>query len=233
MKFGELKTIVENKLVDSFIKNELKSDLKVFNKIIKEDKSFGKMMVKYDSLLENKGYDKDVATFMFDEVISELKSLTLKESTVNTIVKWSEGIKCENKYIEIDEFITSDDFEKKFKIKKSIIEGLTKKPTIKESVKLPISSLVKVANNTIKKHLDTLNESDREKVMEVLKSEDILKEKFNELKENTISTINSMISESDESVKSTLSETVKKIESTEFSKKEYVKLLTLNEGLKK
>jgi len=233
MKFGELKTIVENKLVDSFIKNELKSDLKVFNKIIKEDKSFGKMMMKYDSLLENKGYDKDVATFMFDEIISDLKSITLKESTIQTILKWSKGIQCENKYSDIDEFITSDDFEKKFKIKKGIVEGLSKKPKIKESVKLPISSLVKVANNTIKKHLDTLNESDREKVMEVLKSEDILKEKFKELKENTISTINSMISESDESVKSTLSETVKKIENTEFSKKEYVKLLTLNEGLKK
>lgn len=233
MKFGELKTIVENKLIDSFIKNELKNDLKVFNKIIKEDKSFGKMMVSYDSLLENKGYDKEVATFTFDEIISELKGITLKESTINTILKWSKGIQVGNKYSEIDEFMISEDFEKKFKIKKNIIEGLTKKPKIKESVKLPISSLVKVANSTIKKHLETLNESDREKVLEVLKSEEILKDKFNELKESTISTINSMINESDESVKVTLVETVKKIENTEFSKKEYVKLLTLNDGLKK
>ncbi len=78
MKFGELKTLVENKLTSSFANKELRNDVKIFKKILKEDSSFAKMMNNYDVLNENKGLSKDVASFLFDETISETKLLKIK-----------------------------------------------------------------------------------------------------------------------------------------------------------
>lgn len=233
MKFGELKTLVENKLVQSYVDNQLKKDLKILNKIIKSDKSFAKMMNSYDTLNENKGIDKEMASFLFDETMSELRTLKINESTIKTIKTWTNNIVLENKYENIDNFIFSKDLniEDKFQIKKGIVESIVKKPVKKESPKLPLSSLVKVANNTIKKHLDTLSESEKQKVIEVLKSDESTKEKFETLKESTIQKLETLLKESDDTIKTTLLETKNKISSIEFSKKEYIKLLTLNENL--
>lgn len=233
MKFGELKTIVENKLTNSFVNGNLKKDLKIFNNLLRVDKSFARMMNGYDTLNENKGISKDVASFMFDETVSELKNIKINEDTIKTIKNWTNGVKVDNRYNNIDEFIFTKNLkiEEKYEIKKSIVENLTKKPLKKESPKLPLSSLVKVANNTIKKHLETLEESEKQKVLTVLKSDEKSKENFEKLKENTITKIDSLINESDESTKNVLIETKNKISTIEFSKKEYIKLLSLNEGL--
>jgi hypothetical protein len=235
MKFGELKTLVENKLTSSFANKELRNDVKIFKKILKEDSSFAKMMNNYDVLNENKGLSNDVASFLFDETISETKFLKIKESTINRIKNWAKGIKSENNYKNIDDFIFSKSItvEEKFQIKKTIVEGLTKKVVKKDSPNVPISMLVNAANNTIKKHIESLNEEDKTKVLQVLKSDETLKENYNSLKENTIKKIETLISESDESVKNVLVETKNKIEKTEYSKQEYLKLLTLSEGLVK
>ena len=235
MKFGELKTLVENKLTSSFANKELRNDVKIFKKILKEDSSFAKMMNNYDVLNENKGLSNDVASFLFDETISETKFLKIKESTINKIKNWAKGIKSENNYKNIDNFIFSKSItvEEKFQIKKTIVEGLTKKVVKKDSPNVPISMLVNAANNTIKKHIESLNEEDKTKVLQVLKSDENLKENYNSLKENTIKKIETLISESDESVKNVLVETKNKIEKTEYSKQEYLKLLTLSEGLVK
>lgn len=235
MKFGELKTLVENKLTSSFANKELRNDVKIFKKILKEDSSFAKMMNNYDVLNENKGLSNDVASFLFDETISETKFLKIKESTINKIKNWAKGIKSENNYKNIDDFIFSKSItvEEKFQIKKTIVEGLTKKVVKKDSPNVPISMLVNAANNTIKKHIESLNEEDKTKVLQVLKSDETLKENYNSLKEDTIKKIETLISESDESVKNVLVETKNKIEKTEYSKQEYLKLLTLSEGLVK
>jgi len=235
MKFGELKTLVENKLTSSFANKELRNDVKIFKKILKEDSSFAKMMNNYDVLNENEGLSNDVASFLFDETISETKFLKIKESTINKIKNWAKGIKSENNYKNIDDFIFSKSItvEEKFQIKKTIVEGLTKKVVKKDSPNVPISMLVNAANNTIKKHIESLNEEDKTKVLQVLKSDENLKENYNSLKENTIKKIETLISESDESVKNVLVETKNKIENTEYSKQEYLKLLTLSEGLVK
>ncbi len=193
------------------------------------------MMNNYDVLNENKGLSNDVASFLFDETISETKFLKIKESTINRIKNWAKGIKSENNYKNIDDFIFSKSItvEEKFQIKKTIVEGLTKKVVKKDSPNVPISMLVNAANNTIKKHIESLNEEDKTKVLQVLKSDETLKENYNSLKENTIKKIETLISESDESVKNVLVETKNKIEKTEYSKQEYLKLLTLSEGLVK
>jgi mRNA deadenylase 3'-5' endonuclease subunit Ccr4 len=81
MKFGILKTKIENKLVESFKNNTLKEDLNYFRKNILSDKDFCKMMSVYDNLSENKNVDKETATFIVDDLVSEFKKIKLKEST--------------------------------------------------------------------------------------------------------------------------------------------------------
>ena len=92
--------------------------------------------------------------------------------------------------------------------------------------------MLKVANKNIVTYLEKLNESDKEKVLKVLKLGDEGNNEFNTLKEETIGKINKLIEESEGDLKQTLSETKEKITNTNFSKSEFIKLLSLNESLK-
>jgi succinate dehydrogenase flavin-adding protein (antitoxin of CptAB toxin-antitoxin module) len=68
------------------------------------------------------------------------------------------------------------------------------------------------------------------KVISLLKSEPS-KEEFESLKESTINKLDSLINESDEDLKKVLNETKEKVVSSNYSKKEFVKLSQLNGGL--
>lgn len=233
MKFGAIKTLVENKLIKSFAEKNLDKDMKFFKNTILEDKSFKRLYFIYDTLNENKGLDKETATYMVDDLVNEAKSLKISDKITKKIEKWTKSVINENQYSKIDDLIYGDSLvpEKKSIAKKEIIESITKKPTVKESKKIvPIKTMLKIANNTVEKKLSELNESDREKVLSLLKSEPS-EEEFNSLKENTISKIDQLISESDNELKTTLTETKEKIASSNYSKKEFIKLSQLNQGL--
>lgn len=233
MRFGVIKTLVENKLVKSFIDKKLDKDMKFFKNELLENKSFKQLYFIYDTLKENKSLDKETAEYLVDDLSKTVKSIKLTESFVNKITKWTKGIIKENNYTLIDDLIYGDDLkpEKKSIAKKNIVESLMKKPTIKESKKVvPISTMLKIANNNIEKTLSELNESDREEVISSLKKKPT-KEEFESIKESTIQKLEKLISESNEEIKQTLLETRNKIQSTEFNKKEFMKLEQLNKGL--
>jgi hypothetical protein len=233
MKFGQIKSLIETKLTNSFQNKTLKEDISYFKKNILKDNSVKKLMYGYDKLTESKGCNKEVAELIVNELYNELKNLKISESTLSKILKWTKGTELNNKYEVIDKLIfsTIDEAETKISSKKLIIENLTKKEIKKESVKLPISTLVKVANKNIQSHLNSLTESEKESVLRVLKSDEKSAEEFNRLKESIIEKLDKLMLESDESLKSTLKETKEKISLSEFSRGEYVKLISLNENL--
>jgi len=233
MRFGVIKTLVENKLVKSFAEKKLSKDMKFFKNTILEDKSFKRLYFIYDILKENKGLDKETATYMVDDLVNEAKSLNLNEDTLNKIKKWTLSVVKENNYTKVDDLIYGDSLnpEKKSIAKKEIVESLTKKPVVKEEKKIvPIKTMLKIANNNVQKALEELNESEREKVISLLKSEPS-KEEFESLKESTINKLDSLINESDEDLRKVLNETKEKVVSSNYSKKEFVKLSQLNGGL--
>ena len=233
MRFGVIKTLVENKLVKSFVDNKLDKDMKFFKNELLENKSFKRLYLIYDTLKENKSLDKETAEYLVDDLSREVKSIKLTENFVNKITKWTKGIVKENNYTMIDDLVYGDDLkpEKKSIAKKNIIESLVKQPVVKESKKVvPISTMLKIANSNIEKTLSELNESDREEVISTLKKKPT-KEEFESIKESTIQKLEKLISESDEEIKQTLVETKNKIQSTEFNKKEFIKLEQLNNGL--
>jgi hypothetical protein len=236
MRFGVIKTLVENKLIESFKKDDLKINMKLFKTKLLSDKSFVKMMNVYNNLNENKELDKETANYLIDDLVKEFKSNKLSEGTMSFIKKWTSDVVNENKYETIDDLVYGDDLypEKKSIARKSIVESLGSKKVIKESKspKVPLSTMLNVANKNATKFLETLSESERNEVLDImsLKGEK-LNEKFTELKENTISKIDSLINESDEDLKKILTETKNKLVKTNSNKKEYIKLLELSKSL--
>ena len=236
MRFGVIKTLVENKLVESFKKNDLKINMKYFKTKLLSDKSFVKMMNVYNNLNENKELDKETANYLIDDLIKEFKSNKLNEDTLSFIKRWTNDLVKENRYKTIDDLIYGDDLfpEKKSIARKSIVESLGNKKVIKESKspKVPISTMLNVANKNATKFLETLSESEKKEVLDImsLKGEK-LNEKFIELKESTISKIDSLINESEEDLKKILTETKDKLVKTNSNKKEYIKLLELSKSL--
>ena len=236
MKFGAIKTLVENKLIDSFVKGTFKKNIRLFETKLLKNGNFCKLMSIYDNLNENKGLDKETSIYLVDDLYNEFTKIKLSENTLKFVKKWTKDIVLENKYEKIDNLLYSDllNPEKKSIAKKSIVESLGKKQTIKKdkSPKVPISSMLNVANKTAKKYLENLSESDRNSVKEILTSNDeSLKTKFTELKENAIQKIDSLISESDEELTKVLVETKERLTNVNPSKKEYIKLMSLTQNL--
>ena len=126
-----------------------------------------------------------------------------------------------------------NEIDEKTKSKKLVIESLTKKQVDKkDSPKLPISMILNVANQKANEFLQNLDESDRTKVLEIIKLDDSsLNENFEKLKESTLSKIDGLINESEGELKNTLIETKNRISISESNKKEYIKLLDLNKSL--
>jgi tellurite resistance protein len=234
MRFGVIKTLIENKLVESFVNKRLSTDMSFFQDKILKDKSFKKHMFVYDTLNENKSLDSETANYLIDDLINDLKNNPLSENVIKTIKRWTNGIVKENNYSVIDNLVYGDDLhpEKKSIARKQIVESLGKNKVIKESKsKIPLKSMVKIANTTIAKKLENLSESDKEKILKVLKSDDEIKEEFKKLKEDTLNKIDRLISESPEDLTQTLIETKERLGKSDFSKKEYIKLINLNDGL--
>lgn len=236
MRFGVIKTIVENKLIKSFGENNLKDDMRLFNNKLLKNKDFCNLMSIYNNLNENKSLDKETANYLIDDMVSEFNKIKLSESTLKFIKSWTNGVVLENNYKSIDDLLYGDLLspEKKSIARKNIVESLSKEKTIVESKspKVPISTILKVANSTAKKYIDSLTESDRNKVLEIVKMDGTeLSEKFSKLKTETIEKIDTLIGESEEDLKKVLTETKDKISSVKETKEEYMKLLSLRDSL--
>lgn len=236
MRFGVIKTIIENKLIKSFGENTLKEDMRLFNNKLLKNKDFCNLMSIYNNLSENKSLDKETANYLIDDMLTEFNKISLSESTLKFIKSWTREIVLENNYKSIDDLLYGDLLvpEKKSIARKNIVESLSKEKTIVEnkSPKVPISTILKVANSTAKKYIDSLTESDRDKVLEIVKMNGTeLSEKFNKLKTETIGKIDNLIGESEEDLKKVLTETRDKISSVKETKEEYMKLLSLRDSL--
>lgn len=232
MKFGIIKSLVESKLIKSFGNNTLTNDLKILNKFLKEEKNFKELMYVYDTLSEQKGLDKETATYFVEEIKSKSSGKKLSDNFLKRFKNWTKEIVTENHYENIDDFLFSDlkEIDKVAKSKKNIIESISKTKVVesKSEKNLPISSILKIANQNIQKHLETLSESERNEVIDFVKNG---KDRFESLKQQTIEKLEQMMEGSEQSLKSNLLETKNRLSNTEYSKEELTKLVKLNNGL--
>jgi len=241
MKIGVLKSRVEKLLSESYGKGTFKEEIKNFNRNVLSNKNISKLFFLYDELSTNKGYDQKLAEDFVFESITMFENIISKtdKRDLEKLKKWVISVNSHNQYTDIDNlFYNSGDvlhLENKVRSKKVIVEGLKKTPINenKETILLPLSSMVKVANKTIDDFISNLNESEKKELNSLLKEDElVLVERFQNLKdEAVVKLIVVLEGEPTESVRDTINETIDNIKSKKFDRLEYFKLKNLVDNL--
>lgn len=237
MKIGVLKSRVEKLLSESYGKGTFKEEIKNFNRNVLSNKNISKLFFLYDELSTNKGYDQKLAEDFVFESITMFENIINKtdKRDLEKLKKWVISVNSHNQYTDIDNlFYNSGDvlhLENKVRSKKIIVEGLKKTQVNenKETILLPLSSMVRVANKSIEDFISNLNESEKKELNLLLKEdESVLVERFQNLKDEAVVKLVVVLEgESDESVKNTINETIDNIKSKKFDRLEYFKLKNL------
>ena len=236
--FGELKSKIEIYLSESYKKGTLKDNLFIFEELVLKNKNISKIFFLYDELSTKKGLQESIVNEFINESITAYENLTNKVNpySLKEIKMWVGHIKCENKYKEIDNLFSTDvlTLESKIKSKKIICENLkTKEQEKKEIIKVPLKSMLNVANKTVGKFISSLKESEQKELKKILSTpktqlienyndtKDLVLEKLNEKKDN----------ENDSDTINTIDQVLLKIQKESFSELNYYHLKQLKESL--
>lgn len=232
MTFGHVKTIIESNLIDSY-KNEkeFKKTLREFKENVLNNKQFSQLFSLYEQLSTAQGLSMPDAEYFLQEGVYLINKILPQVKLPKTNDKSKSNI-----YSDIDNLVytTKSNLKERVESKKRILETITSKPqAIKEAVQIPISSMVKIANQTLENYIENLDSKSKKIFLEVLKTDNNQLEKnYTELKENTLSKLTTILKEQKElEIKNKLSETIEKLQLEQFTKINYVKLLSLENGL--
>jgi hypothetical protein len=241
-KFGQLKTNIEKTSIDLFGKNRFNQFMKEFKSNILENRDLSEIFFIYDDLSSKKGMDKDIATDYVNESIEYCQILIDNNKTkISKLSEWvsSYNSNTENNYKNIDTIIYNNsikNLETVLESKKQIISNLISegvKKEIKESVNLPLSTMVKVAEDNLKNELANLSESDKKEITSISSlSKEELEKEFNTLKESVITNLKGSLNESKEDeIKTMIGQTITKISDSKCTHYDLYKLRKLHQGL--
>jgi len=238
MKFGLIKSKIENLLTESYKKNSFKDTLFVFKELVLENKNISKLYYLYDELSSNKGLNESIAS----ELINQ--SIVVYENTINKISKknleelnlWVGHIKSNNNYKNLDNLFSTSvlTLENKIKSKKIILENLKTSPEQTETVKkLPVEKLVNVANKTLSNFINSLNEESKKTLTKILsEDENKLKLKYELIKEDVLDKLEDIKkNETDSDVLKTIDETLNRLQNENFDRISFFKLQELNRSI--
>ena len=240
--FGTIKTKIEKTAIELAKKSGFKRFIFEFNSLILKNKDLSELYYIYDDLSSNKGIPSDIAndyineTVEYSQVLIESQTKRLKDINY-WINSWNKN--SDNDYSDIDNAIYSNGIrnlesilESKKNIKNIITKEEVKKP-VTESVNLPISSIVKIANENLKKELGNLNENDKKELDQILSlSGEELKENFEKTKNLVLDNLKVSINESsDKEIKSAIDKTINKVMEAKCNHYDYYKLKKLSLGL--
>ena len=239
--FGTIKTKIENTAIELAKKPTFKRFMFEFKHIVLENKDLSELYYIYDDLSSNKGLPNDIANDYINESVeysqilieSQTKRLKEVDSWINS---WNKGTS--NNYSDIDNAIYKTgikNLESVLESKKNIKTILINesKKELKEISNLPLTSMVKIANESLKKEFSNLNESDKKELNNILSlSLDDVKKEMNSLKENVINNLKTNLNESkDSTLNETIENTIKKINESKVDHYNLYKLRKLNLGL--
>ena len=232
MTFGAVKSLIEKNLLESY-KNEkeFKKTLREFKHNVLSNKSMSKAYTIYDQLSTPQGLSEQDAKYFIEEGIAILNKVL---PTVKLPSNVSE--KTENNYSDIDTLVYTQriNLVERVNAKKNLIKILTSdKESVNLSVNIPISSMVAVANQTIRNYIETLDESSKKEFIQIV-SEDtkVLENKFETIRESAISKLNSILEKEEaQEMKTRISETIDKIKLEKFDQLNFLKLKNLEESI--
>jgi hypothetical protein len=233
MKFGQLMSKIEELLINSYVNETVKLELKNFNKLVLENKNASTMFFIYTELSKNKGLDKELAEAYINESLRQIEKISPKLNT-QKIEYWVKDVVCENNYKDIDNIVysTPDKIMETVTSKKTLISLLSESSEVKSHIDLPIETLLNIANKSIKGYIENLDEDSKRDLSKVLMTEDVeLSKEFDELKSKTIGKLSNITESLDDITSKKLQETIDQIQSDTFSKINYVRLYNLHNNL--
>jgi hypothetical protein len=231
MTFGQIKSIIEKNLVESYKDSStFKQTLKEFKHNVLNNKSFSKVYSIYDDLNIPQGLSENDAKEFLEESVNVIRHLLENTSLPKN------GEKATNIYQNIDNLVYFENvnIHERLSSKKMLIDNLmltTKE--LNESPKIPLKSMVSIANQTIGKYIESLDEATKKEVFYILaaKNED-LEVEYTTLKESTINKLKVLLNKQEESdIQSKINETIERIEIEKFDQVNYVKLKRLEESI--
>jgi hypothetical protein len=232
MTFGKIKSIIESKLIESYKdEKEFKKSLREFKHNVLNNKTMSKLYSLYDQLSTPQGLTESDAKDFLEEGINLIQKLLPNIKLPKT---FSENI--ENKYSNIDTLVYTNKLNllERVDSKKNITKILTSNNNVvKESINIPLKSMVSIANQTLNNYVDNLDESSKKEFLQLI-SEDSksLEDKFEIIRENAISKLNSILEKEEElELKTKLSETIDRLKTEKFDQLNYLKLKNLEESI--
>lgn len=235
MEFGLIKSKIEKRLSNSYLNEDIKKDLFIFNELVIKNKDVSKLYSLYSDLAENRGYDDSFANEFVNESIKTIKKINPSKKAISEINMWLSTTKTSNQYSDIDNLVSESniDIEKKLKSKNNILECIKSKDDEKNLKNVSIESIVEIANKTVSSHINEMDEKTKRDIKEVLyESEDKLKVKFDLIKESIFDKL--MVikeSEEDKEVLNKIDKTIEKVSTEKFDKINYIKLKELYKSL--
>jgi uncharacterized protein (UPF0210 family) len=231
MTFGQVKSIIEKNLIESYSnESDFKKSLKEFKHNVLSNKNISKIYDLYDQLSSPQGLNESEAKEFINEGIDLIRKFLENIKLPKTI---SEN---ENNYSDIDAlvYLTKTSIKERLSVKKNIVKVLMSEKTIAEkAINLPIKSMVSIANQTLNSYIQTLDEVSKKQFFQLI-SEDSkdLETKFETIRENTINKLNVMLeNEKEIELKVKILETIEKIKIEKFDQLNFLKLKNLEESI--
>ncbi len=212
-KFGTLKNKMLSKLIESY-SNENKSEMKDILKTIKENKDFKEMYLFYEEI-ENKYIEDKETAKLYVEGVQTMLNKNINQPK-NSLVEFCQSLdkkigdvetQTNELYESLDHLMEEDtllNIEKKVIAKKKLVERLTTKKEIKESQENAFTDNQNLlhavlVNNFNVLYSNNLTEGQKEELSNLLSlsSEDVAV-KTNELKENVLNSVSSLLNESND-----------------------------------
>jgi len=232
MTFGQVKSIIENNLIESY-KNEsdFKKSLREFRQNVLSNKTMSKVYALYDQLSTPQGLSESDAKEFVEEGIKLIQKLSSDIKLPKTISE-----KIENKYSNIDTLVYTNKLNllERVNAKKGIISVvMSDNKLVKESINIPIKSMVNIANQTLRTYIETMDENSKKEFLQII-SEDsnVLETKFETLKESAISKLQTILEKEEEfELKTKISETIERLKDEKFDQMNFLKLKNLESSI--
>lgn len=232
MTFGQIKSVIEKNLVDSYLNEEVfKRSIKEFKKNILNNKSLSSLYTLYDQLSSPQGLTESEAKDFLNEGIVLIQEI-LQQSN---LPRFNSNSKI-NQYEDIDNLVynTTFDIMERVKSKNNVIKVLMQesKP-VKEIVNLPIKTTITIAKQTLSNYFESLDENTKKEFLQLI-SEDSekLESKFEDIKNSALGKLNTILESQEElEIKEKISETIEKVKSEKFDQLNFLRLKNLEKSL--
>jgi hypothetical protein len=232
MTFGQIKSLIEKNLLESYNNAAaFKKSLREFKHNVLNNKSISKVYSLYDQLSTPQGLSESDAKEFIEEGVNLLQRIL---PTIKLPKSLEEQV--ENNYKHIDTLVYTKNVSIKERVvAKKNIEAIlkTNKGAIKESINIPVSSMVKIANQTLRNYIETMDENSKKEFFQIVSEDNKnLENRFEELKTSAITKLQSILeNESENDVKTKINETIDKLKDEKFDQLNFLKLKNLESSL--